>query len=345
MACPVYMNIRNALLDNDEQKVQCLLKDIPRDSLVDVWNSVISLMYLADRYFCVNIRSLLKMFLDVNMRFDDLDSHGNTPLMHAARHGLTYVCGALICAGADVNCNDPGLPYSALSLALQQTHWAVVHLLQTHGARLGGARHRWDASIFRTAIEKDDPQVMTFLCDQFKSSCEEFQSKDLMLMCRDNSATDCAQCILKFDFEQQKKTVKDFCPYTWSLQWFISIGCDPAIDAFATDNFSEFDPRIRVLSVTFETLLHHVVHNCPLSLITLTKATILKHLGYQAPVQIPNLPLPNKTKLSLMESEIKPFRLLSNETVKRAKDMVLPRCVLYLIINRHLLVRKFGSLH
>jgi len=115
------------------------------------WHGETALMWAAGQNHAEVVRMLIKAGADVNAQathlnyvdmpksgasvFSSYPAGGLTALMEAARDNSIEAAQALLDNGADPNIKDPG-KLIALTVAIENAHWDMAHLLIEHGSEL-----------------------------------------------------------------------------------------------------------------------------------------------------------------------------------------------------------------
>ncbi|MES1916039.1 MAG: hypothetical protein MHM6MM_007899 [Cercozoa sp. M6MM] len=159
-----------------------------------------NLLHLATFHGSIRCISMLLDALNVNSR----SNMHQTPLFHAVRQGHLAVVRFLISRGAYVNAKD-----SSERRVLHFTRSTkIAECLVSHGARL---IHQKDKTLVDIVRSRFGPQILTKLrqakrefADQKAIECAEVHVKPKAQWQKDENATSCAACSVKFQLSTRK---------------------------------------------------------------------------------------------------------------------------------------------
>lgn len=336
------------LLDANLEGIHKELSYVPKDSLTDCFHAVVKMLSFSDLVYS-RLEVLLQAFLNAGMMINSMDVNGNTPFINAMRSGCAKetVCRLLLNFGANVNTCGSNTSYTAISVAFQQRDWHMTRFLHKQGAKLGGAKQKWDSDIFRRVIADDNLRILNVLLDQFDRNKKQLPWKEIVTMCGIYQREKCAMQIVRHQSFKNIASDGSFCPHLWCLDFvervhflrlmYLLFCQNPRIYqsglavSDTVQKMHEYEDsryflkkllrRLNVLDnlgPQFEVVVYKTVHKNPPPLRMLCRSAILTHLGENARKKIPDLPVPSLIKSYLCESTNKTVLNVDEETREKA---------------------------
>ena len=332
-----YISIRNAILDDDTEGLCTQLAHIPRESLAEAWNCVVSLLSYSQLAVSAGmLKVMLQTFLRAGMNVDDMDSCGNSLFTHAVSNKLTTVVDVLMKAGATMNALLKDSRDSLLGLALREGDLSKARRLAMYGVHLNETELTWHRGLFEGVIRVNDVTLLGFLLDQFEQSKHAVPWREILTVCVEKESPQCANIVLQRDYMKRDLNDSPTCPYLWCVNVVGSMGNEDlvkilvckhprllhsglvegnlAIERYHAmahndnslakylDAISSRCNKLDERGPQLEILVYGRAYNEPAPLRMFCRATILHGLLPNPRTKIQHLPLPKVLKSYLCES-------------------------------------------